>query len=132
MIVTHKVYWCKNCNVPIIKEESRSILKCPVCESQISYLSTDIRSVFSEERLLFELMTNKKPNSLIEKSIWRNKSTYYVNGIPFKLDNKQWNKFSPNMMKQLLKENGINNSYFYFEKFIQKFVLANKSYFNYE
>ena len=48
-----KIYWCKNCKTPVIQtinQPDEGI--CPICGKKTKYLSSDIRPVFPEERLL--------------------------------------------------------------------------------
>ncbi|GHV35227.1 hypothetical protein FACS18949_12750 [Clostridia bacterium] len=64
-----EVYWCGDCKVPIIKyanDIDRDI--CPSCGGHTSYLCADLRPVFPEERLLFEIIQGK-PLAYIEKSV---------------------------------------------------------------
>ena len=66
-----EVYWCKDCNIPIIQninQVDKGI--CPICGGKTKYLTTDLRPVFPEERLLLEILLDKKPSSYAEKSVW--------------------------------------------------------------
>ena len=52
-----EVYWCEECNTPIIKKASdigKNI--CTLCGSSTKYMCSDLRPVFPEERLLIELL----------------------------------------------------------------------------
>ena len=56
-----QVFWCQSCRVPIITPpeqingvNGKSV--CPHCHSATTFLSTDLRPVFPEERLLLELL----------------------------------------------------------------------------
>ena len=46
----------------------------------MKYLTTDIRPVFPEERLLMEVLLGKEPNEYLEKSVWAINSRYYIDG----------------------------------------------------
>lgn len=46
----------------------------------MKYMSSDIWPVFPEERLLLEILLDRKPNEYIEKSVWAVNSRYYING----------------------------------------------------
>lgn len=43
---------------------------CPICGKTAGYLASDMRPVFPEERLLVELLLNKKPHTYINSSVW--------------------------------------------------------------
>ena len=51
-----EIYWCKHCYTPII-QFANQVHKgtCPICGQKTKYLTTDIRPVFPEERLLLEI-----------------------------------------------------------------------------
>ena len=53
---------------------------CPLCGSKTDYLSTDLRPVFPQERLLLELLLNKKPFSFASTSVWCYNSRYFIGG----------------------------------------------------
>ena len=51
-----QIQWCSHCKTPIIRAlNDIDINVCPLCKGTTKYLTTDIRPVFPEERLLFEL-----------------------------------------------------------------------------
>ena len=52
-----EVYWCKSCKVPIIQAMNQVDKgTCPLCGKKTKYLTTDLRPVFPEERLLLEIL----------------------------------------------------------------------------
>ena len=56
------VLWCHECKIPVQQTVNQSDYKiCPICHSKMKHLSTDLRPVFPEERLLVELLIGKKP-----------------------------------------------------------------------
>ena len=64
------IYWCSHCRIPIVQEENQADKGyCPVCKKKTRYMSTDLRPVFPEERLLLEILFNKKPNGLTTAGI---------------------------------------------------------------
>lgn len=76
-----KIYWCEECKVPLYEEH------CSVCGAKGSYLATDIRPVFPEERLLVEIILGE-PFCFEKDSVWNGTGNkYYVNGkkIPFSI-----------------------------------------------
>lgn len=74
-----RIYWCKNCNVPIYEE------KCDICGQEGEYLTTDLRPVFPEERLLLEILIGE-PFKYINSSVWNSTGNrYIVDGVRLKL-----------------------------------------------
>lgn len=124
------IYWCANCKIPIVKGDDKFFYKCPICNDCVKYLSKDIRPVFPEERLLFEIITNQKAHTYMKSSVWCNGAMYYIDGIKYKLDNDVWKNINPEDVRSLLDEYGKTNTYQYFNKFIENFINANKIYLN--
>lgn len=76
-----EVYWCNDCKIPIIQNTNQSDKGiCPICGRKTKYLTTDLRPVFPEERLLLEILLEKEPNELVQKSVWSVNSRYYIDG----------------------------------------------------
>jgi len=125
------IFWCDDCKTPIIKLANRidkSI--CPLCGKETSYLCSDLRPVFPEERLLIEILI-AKPFKYIDKSIWAADNRYYIDGksriIPLSVYKKH---SAEDIVEQLDKFKGGNN-YDYFNKTIETFVRANSERLNY-
>jgi len=116
------IYWCKHCNVPIIRTEQQE-KKCPICDQRIKKLTTDVRPVFPAERALVEILANKD-GKLMDASVWKGRITYYVNGEPLKIPNKVLIDANAEMIKAKLK----NRTYTYnsFNENIEKYIEANK------
>lgn len=47
------IYWCRQCNVPLYGN------RCSRCGMEAKKLTTDVRPVFPEERLLIEIILQK-------------------------------------------------------------------------
>lgn len=122
-----EVFWCKNCNVPVINLTNQ-IDKgvCPVCGKKTKYLSTDLRPVFPEERLLIELLLDLKPNEWVEKSVWAANNRYYVDGKSTALPSKLFQMADTDRLSKLLEEYRSGNTYDYFEQHVQQFIKANE------
>ncbi len=76
-----EVMWCPKCRTPIVRAvNDQAKHDCPLCYGKVSHMSTDLRPVFPEERLLLELLLDKKPNEYVEKSVWASNSRYYIDG----------------------------------------------------
>ena len=127
-----EIYWCAECKIPIIQtinQADKGI--CPVCGKKTKYLSTDLRPVFPEERLLLELLLGKHPNEFIAKSVWAANSRYYVDGKSISLSSKVFQEADTDILAEKLNEAKKNNSYESFDAFMGKFILANKDRLNY-
>ncbi len=122
-----EIFWCKNCNVPIINltnQIDKGI--CPVCSGQTKYLSSDLRPVFPEERLLIELLLDLNPNEWIKESVWAANNRYYVNGKGMALPSKLFQTADTDKLTDLLEKYKKDNTYEYFDRYIWTFITANK------
>ena len=119
------VYYCDNCKTPLYDDV------CPLCGNKGTYIGTDIRPVFPEERLLIEVLLNK-PFEFAGKSVWcTSSSSYFVDGKKIKLSLKEtaMNSDADLIRKQIIENNEKNKKYvdnFYNEEYIKNFIEANK------
>ena len=126
-----EVYWCSSCRVPLIKyatQIDRDI--CPACGQKTEYLCADLRPVFPEERLLFEIIQGK-PLAYINDSVWATKNRYYVNGKSIAITTKFYRKVSPESIREQLNLFRSKNNSAYFDTNIKKFIELNKTRLNY-
>lgn len=125
------IYWCAECKVPLIKYVN-AIDKdiCPACKGNASYLCTDIRPVFPEERLLFEIIKNK-PLGYINSSVWASNNRYYVDGKSTAISSAFYRKLSPELIREQLEKYKSQNNYNAFKEHIARFLLANKARLDY-
>ena len=127
-----QIQWCSHCNVPIIKALNEpDIDRCPLCNENTNYLTTDIRPAFPAERLLFEILKGK-PMEYKDCSVWVNNNKYYVNGKTFSLSSKELKEANPDEVREKLayyKEK--NEKECSFQKYIDLFIQANKERLNY-
>lgn len=121
----HVVYWCDACNIPIIHVHDDPRTICPNCGSEAKYLCADLRPVFPEERLLFELM-REKPLAHIRDSVWAMGSRYYVNGVADSVSIDEMQGMDADYLRESLERFSDSNSYEYFDKYIEAFAKANK------
>lgn len=78
--VNTQIYWCKTCNVPSYSKT------CDCCHSICDYISTDIRPVFAEERLLIEIILGM-PMQFVESSVWAaGGGVYFIDGQKVKIN----------------------------------------------
>ena len=127
--VPHVVYWCDQCRTPIIHRHSGNKTECPICGKDAKHLCSDIRPVFPEERLLFEVIL-EKPLTHIEDSVWAIGSKYYVNGKPETISISKLKSLDPKLIKAQLDKYKSDNSYESFNAYIATFVNANKEHLN--
>lgn len=129
-----QVYWCPSCKVPLIvspKELNPVSGKCTctLCGGRASFLSSDLRPVFPEERLLLELLLGKKPTEFASSSVWAQNSYYYIDGASKAISSKIFQTEDCDVLADQLKENKEANSgqaiADSFDNHIERFVRAN-------
>jgi phosphoadenosine phosphosulfate reductase len=120
-----EIYWCKECRTPIIKLANElSKTACLVCGSTTTYLSVDLRPVFPEERLLLEILIDK-PLAYIESSVWCSGNRYYIDGESKVLPLSLFHQVDVNEVIQQFEKYKDQNTYEYYNDFINRFVRAN-------
>ncbi|MBI9010942.1 MAG: phosphoadenosine phosphosulfate reductase family protein [Clostridiales bacterium] len=129
--VPTEILWCSECKVPIISNvDQTAITHCKICSSEVEYMTTDVRPVFPQERLLLELLLDK-PLEFINDSVWASKRSYHVNGKRYSVSNNKLQEIhtSPEKIKKLRADidyytplNQKNN----FQLYIDKFIKINK------
>lgn len=110
------VYWCSECKIPIMKEprkygQEQADIICPICGKTAGYLASDMRPVFPEERLLVELLLNKKPHTYINSSVWASNNRYYIDGKSVSISTKHFQNADTDRLRELLTQNQASNSY---------------------
>ncbi|AFV03485.1 PUA-PAPS reductase like fusion [Dehalobacter sp. UNSWDHB] len=121
-----EIYWCENCKAPIIKfatDIDKDI--CPSCKQTTSYLCTDLRPVFPEERLLLEVLTGK-PLAYMDKSVWASNNRYYIDGKPLTVSLKAYKNQTVTDIQRQLEQFSQQNSSVFFEDNIKTFVSINR------
>ena len=130
-VVPSEVYFCNACKTPVIRyKNDADKTRCPLCSGKTQYLATDIRAVFPEERLLFEILVDK-PLEYKECSVWASNNRYYVDGKPVVISSKHYFKYTPEQIQEKLDKYSVDNSYDTFEALKQRFITANRDRFNY-
>lgn len=122
-----KIYWCKKCKIPVIQtinQPDEGI--CPICNAKTKYLSSDIRPVFPEERLLIECLIGKEPNEYVRDSVWANNSRYYINGKAISIPAKLFASANAENLAEKISLYSHENTYRYFDEYVSCFVEANK------
>lgn len=122
-----RVYWCGSCEVPVVQVVTQADIECcPMCGEQMKYMAMDLRPVFPEERLLLEILLDKKPNEYIKKSIWASNNRYYIDGKATAISNKLFQETNAEVISEKLEKYKRENSYVYFNKHISDFIKANQ------
>ena len=127
--------WCASCRIPVFDENNSvgAVCKCPLCHGKTEYLSSDLRPVFPEERLLLELLLEKEPFSLASSSVWNYANRYYINGKSVAISSSVFRNADCDALRKKLNELSKENleiSKNHFDSTIQKFIQANKSRFD--
>lgn len=126
-----EIYWCKDCSIPIIQSTNKADKGiCPICGFKTKYLTTDLRPVFPEERLLLEILLDKKTNTYSEKSVWCVNSRYYIDGKSVSIPSSVFQTADAGAINQKIEKYKDEISYEYFDKVIDKFVKANRDRLN--
>lgn len=115
-----EVYWCGNCNIPLYGE------RCTLCGQQATRMTSDVRPVFPQERLLLEILLGK-PFAFLKDSVWNGSGNrYYVDGerISFSIAGLR-QMDAAKVRKQYLALCGQNVET-YFQETAEKFVRANR------
>lgn len=127
-----EVDWCSKCRVPVLQEVSQAGKGiCPRCGGKMKYMSSDIRPVFPEERLLLEILLDRKPNEYLEKSVWAINSRYYIDGKSVSLPSSLFKTADADEIARKLDENKAENDYRFFDENIKRFIEANTVRLNY-
>ena len=123
--VESKIFWCDSCKVPIYDEE------CPICHAKGRYLTSDIRPVFPEERLLLEIILNK-PLAFVNSSVWNGTGNrYYVDGKKISLSISKVNDLDPEEIRYQLDLYKSQNDSSYFDEMIERWIVANSAHYHF-
>ena len=127
-----EVYWCKHCNTPII-QTTNQVDKgiCPLCGKTTKYMTTDLRPVFPEERLLLEILLDKKPHEFIKSSVWAVNNRYYIDGKSVSIPSSLFQSADTEVITKKITEYKSENTYKYFNEYIKIFIEANRNRLNY-
>ena len=126
-----EVLWCEHCNTPVIQEVNQVDKGiCPICGNKMKYMATDIRPVFPEERLMLEILLGNNPNEFVKKSVWAENSRYFIDGKSIALPSKLFKETDTTDITKNINQYKNENTYEYFDKYIDNFKKANKERLN--
>ena len=120
------IYWCENGKVPLYYKT----FEC--CGSKGRRITTDIRPVFPEERLLLEILLDKEIGTYDNSSVWNcagNK--YLIDGERIKFSVKDLKEKDADKVREQYEKFADAISYDSFNQYMDKFVFANKSRYEY-
>lgn len=129
-----QVFWCSSCRVPLIvsPEDIDPVSGkccCPLCGERAKFLSSDLRPVFPEERLLLELLLGKKPTEFSLSSVWAQNSYYYIDGNRKAISSKVFQTEDCDALAESLEkykdENSSAEIQKIFDSHVKTFVQAN-------
>lgn len=126
-----EIYWCKECKIPIIQTVNQADKgTCPICGKKTKYLTTDLRPVFPEERLLLEVLLDKEPNSYADKSVWAVNNRYYIDGKSVSVSSETFQKANTDEISDKLAKYKDSITYEYFDIYKERFIKANRGRLN--
>lgn len=112
------VYWCPTCNVPTWTET------CPCCGTKGIHVTTDLRPVFPQERLLMELLLGI-PLKYRDSSVWFGGGHYIVDGKTVRLPSSIWGKANIAQVQADLAAYDDSNQQNSFDTYAQRWIAAN-------
>ncbi len=116
-----EIFWCSQCQVPLYEDY------CSCCGAKAKKMTTDLRPVFPEERLLLEIILGE-PFSFLKDSVWNGSgNNYYVNGKKIKFSVKELKNMDVEMVRQKYEAYKNENTYEYFNQYVNRFVECNKN-----
>lgn len=125
-VVPIEVNWCDHCHIPLIHlANDLSMDNCPICNRTTSYLASDLRPVFPEERLLLELLLDVEPYTYANNSVWAANSRYYIDGKPVSISTTCFRDADTRVLREKLDKFREGNPNNYFQNVVSLFVKAN-------
>lgn len=115
-----KIYWCSECHTPVYDTH------CKRCGTKGKYLTTDVRPVFPEERLLLSILIGDL-EGLKRKSVWNGVGNrYFVDGQKLNISIKE---LIEQNAEEVAKQLELNKEWIDYEEFnheMKVFIEANK------
>ena len=122
-----EIYWCKECATPIIHLSSAADKGiCPICGQKTRYLSSDLRPVFPEERLLLAILLDKEPTCYMNCSVWAANSRYYIDGKALSISLKTYTEADTDRIAERVTSLSDSIDYNFFNENVACFVKANE------
>lgn len=122
-----EVFWCEECKIPLVclsTAADRGI--CPICKKKTHYLSSDLRPVFPEERLLLAILLDKEPGEFMSCTVWAMKSRYYIDGKAILIPEKVFAEADTDRIAEQVADFSDRIDYTYFHENLAQFIRANQ------
>lgn len=127
-----EIYWCKECSVPVIHLSTAADKgTCPICSQKTQYLSSDLRPVFPEERLLLAILLGKTPETYMNRSVWAVYSRYYIDGKALTIPSEIFAEADTDGIAEKVESSSNLIDYSCFRENIAQFIRANRHRFAY-
>lgn len=122
-----EIYWCNSCVVPVVHFSTAADKGiCPTCGKKTHYLTSNLRPVFPEERLLLALLLGEKPRAFMDQSVWAANGRYYVDGKSVAIPSKIYEEADAGTIAKKVVASSSAIDYTFFDNNIGKFIKANK------
>lgn len=129
-----QVYYCHACQAPVLYREDEIKADklynhapgCPRCSQKLQYMSSDLRPVFPEERLLLELLLGRDIGTLQQATVWAHENKYFINGKRHIVSLNKFAQADVSALKADIEKYGSDISYTGFDKDIAGFLSLNK------
>ena len=102
-----------------------------MCGEKTRYMSSDLRPVFPEERLLMEILQGVEPNTYAHSSVWAENNRYYIDGKAISLPMKLFQTADTDAIGDAVRKYQPQNDSVYFMENIQLFFRANANRLDY-
>ena len=102
-----------------------------MCGEKTRYMSSDLRPVFPEERLLMEILQGVEPNTYAHSSVWAENNRYYIDGKATSLPMKLFQTADTDAIGDAVRKYQPQNDSVYFMENIQLFFRANANRLDY-
>jgi phosphoadenosine phosphosulfate reductase len=122
-----EIYWCRDCAIPVVHFSTAADKGlCPICGNKTDYLTSDLRPVFPEERLLLALLLKKNPDAFMDQAVWASNSRYYLDGKSLAIPAKAFAEADTDAIAKEVSAYSSAIDYTFFDKNMHQFVRANK------
>ena len=123
--VQSEIYWCETCQLPSYTE------KCTMCGKTGKKLSSDLRPVFPEEKILLETILDSEDSVFLkDMSVWNGSGNiYYANGKRLNIKIGKLKELNIEEIREKYKEKIQKQLEEYQEEFSKqqgRFIMANK------
>ena len=121
-----EVFWCDECRLPIIHFSTAADKGiCPICNHKTRYLSSDLRPVFPEERLVLASLLDMDPGQFMDSAVWAGSNRYFVDGKSMFIPKNTFANADTSSIANKIKKFSETIDYSFFKKNTNQFIQAN-------